>query len=138
MSNPANHRDFRITNRFRLPLGNNMFKFKCYHGDWTDLRKYSPREVDFHFGDGMNVAYWELMDEVKNQVLDALKLAQDDGAPYVLFRHGSSTSHMGKTTARSVVRGIMRDKEATPFIDRRKCYRHETVFLACIRPAKSS
>ena len=112
--------------------------FKHYHGDWTDLRECNPREVDFHFGDGMNVDYRESMDENKNQVCNALKSAQRDGAPYVLFRHGWSTSRRGKTTARSVVRGIMRDKEATPFIIRSNCFRHDSVFLACIKPAKSS
>jgi hypothetical protein len=45
-------------------------------------------------------------------------------------------SRPGKTTARSVVRGFMRSKEATPFVVKVDCIQHNTVFIAKIRSAK--
>jgi hypothetical protein len=36
-------------------------------------------------------------------------------------------------TARSVVRGFMRFKDATPLIERNGCLQHRTAFLAKVR-----
>ncbi len=110
-----------------------MLVFKRFYGNWTELRKYNPKEIDFHYGNGLGVAYWDAMTEVKEIVRDRLVSAQRDGDPYVLFTHGRSTSRRGRTTARSVVRGFMRSAEATPLIIRKECIQHQSAFLARVR-----
>ena len=93
--------------------------------------------VDFHSGyRPREKAYGELMGEVYETALNALKKAQREGYEYVLFTHGSSTSRPGTTTSRSMVRGLMRSKESTPYVVKSKCVQHETVFLAAIRRTK--
>ncbi len=112
-----------------------MTTFKHFRGNWIELRSYNPREIDLHFGEReAGVNYWDVMAEVEELVRQSIAKAQDDGVEYVLFRHGCSTS-LGwqQTTARSVVRGFMRSPEATPFIIRKECWQHESVFLARIR-----
>jgi hypothetical protein len=110
--------------------------FKTGTGDWTQYRRRDGvTEVDFHrseFGP-RDIPYWEAMVAVRQETLTALKSAYERGDKWVLFRHGSSTSRLGKQTARSEVRGLMRSKEATPYICRRECIQHETVFVAAIR-----
>ena len=71
--------------------------------------------------------------DVEQLIRDSLRKAQENGRPYVMFVHGSSTSRPGQTTARSVVRRFMRSKEATPFMVKAQCVRHPTVFVAKIR-----
>jgi hypothetical protein len=106
--------------------------------NWTEYRQRFPgiREVDFHrSGENDGLDYHERMDRVYEDALAALKQAQSDGVPYVMFRHGWSTSvGWSQTTSRSVVRGLMRSKVATPFIVRSRCIQHESVFIAAIRP----
>ena len=107
-------------------------------GDWTDYRqRFGLRkgdEIDLHFGKrDPAMSYYEAMSQIPTIVRDALKQAQAAGRPYIMFVHGSSTSGPGKTTARSQVRQFMRSKFATPFIVRRLCIEHETVFIARIR-----
>src|ERR1035437_9916430 len=53
-----------------------------------------------------------------------------------MFLHGWSTSRPGNTTSRSQVRKLMQSKESTPYIVRRDCIQHDTVFVAAIRPLK--
>jgi hypothetical protein len=109
---------------------------KIEDGDWTRYRQMPGLvEVDFH-NTGLNDggSYWEHMEEVRDKALAALRDAQREGIHYILFTHGRSTSRPGSTTSRSVVRGLMRSKEATPFLVRRECIQHESVFLAAIRP----
>jgi len=97
-----------------------------------DLSKYD--EIDLHFGKrDKSVSYDEAMAEITDIVEGCLKAAQQKGRSYVMFVHGSSTSRVGKTTARSQVRGFMRSKAATPLIIRKHCVQHETVFVAKIR-----
>ncbi len=43
-----------------------------------------------------------------------------------------------QTTARSVIRGLMRSKAATPYIVRNQCIQHHSCFVAAIRPLKSA
>jgi hypothetical protein len=107
-------------------------------GDWTDFRKLPGLlEVDFHLAEEQPTgAYWEHMDQVKETTLNSLRKAQKDGRQYVLFTHGHSTSRIGAQTSRSVVRGVMRSKEATPYIIRRESIQHSSVFVAKIRPLK--
>lgn len=62
-----------------------------------------------------------------------LKQAQQNGKPYIMFNHGSSTSQNGTMTARSVVRGFMRSTAATPLIEKTHCIQHATVFVAKVR-----
>jgi hypothetical protein len=103
--------------------------------NWTEFRQLpGVREVDLHFA-GMPATgnYWENMAEVKEITLRSLQRAQAEGVQFVLFMHGHSTSRMGKQTARSVVRGLMRSKEATPYIIRSECIQHDSVFVARIR-----
>ncbi len=107
------------------------------YGDWTQYRKFPGLvEVDFHYADfGRRKApYGEAMDDIWDTTLEALKSAFEKGKRFVLFRHGWSTSHRGKTTARSQVRRLMRSTNATPYIVRNQCIQHESVFVAAIRP----
>jgi hypothetical protein len=115
-------------------------RWKVAGGDWTRFRNLPGKkiEVDFHWSESGRERrpYYERMDEVHSEALNALKLAQENGTKYIIFTHGWSTSRLGKTTARSVVRSLMRSPEATPYIVRRDCVQHETVFVAAIRPAR--
>jgi hypothetical protein len=113
--------------------------FTSYSGNWTDLRAQFNRaredEIDLHFGrrDRWAMTYDDAMDGVAEIVLKSLLAVQKNKRPYVMFTHGWSTSRPGKTTARSVVRGIMRSREATPFIERWGCIQHEAAFVAKVQ-----
>jgi hypothetical protein len=104
-------------------------------GDWTRLRQFPDLvEVDFHRGRRDPwTPYENVMADVHEQAFQAIKQAYETGKQYVLFTHGRSTSRPGQGTARSVIRKLMRSKNATPYIDRRRCQQHESVFLAGIR-----
>jgi hypothetical protein len=109
-------------------------------GDWKRYRRPDCQEVDLHFGerDRQAKSYREAMAEVTELVERTLREAQQDGRPYVMFRHGRSTSRRGKVTARSQVRGFMRSPKATPLIQRGHCIQHKTIFLAKVRLNSSS
>jgi hypothetical protein len=110
--------------------------FKKGSGNWTEYRKLQPSvEVDLHYSEfgPREIHYWEAMGRLRNDALEALKDAHQRGIRFVIFRHGSSTSRPGKTTARSEVRNLMRSKDATPYIVRSECIQHESVFVAAIR-----
>ena len=111
---------------------------KAFRQGWGDWQQYVPPdclEVDLHFGkrDRNAKTYEQAMDEVTALVERTLREAQQDGCPYVMFRHGRSTSRRGKVTARSQVRGFMRSPKATPLIEREHCIQHEAIFLAKVR-----
>ena len=115
--------------------------FKRESGNWTRYRKLpSVVEVDFHFaGAGRTpgmFGYWDAMAQVRQTALESLKAAQEAGNGHVLFTHGSSTSRPGRTTARSEIRRLMRSPEATPYIIRRECIQHDSVFVAAMKPAE--
>src|SRR5215813_10961934 len=101
--------------------------FKKGNGSWTQYRGLgSFVEIDFHdsqYGK-REVPYWEAMNLVYDKALAALASAYEQGTEFVIFTHGWSTSRPGKTTARSMVRALMKSKEATPFIVRKKCIQH--------------
>ena len=104
-------------------------------GDWTRYRSLPLAvEVDFHREgwDGRHL-YVDQMQEVRDDALHALERAHELGLNYVIFTHGSSTSGPGKTTARSEVRGLIRSPSATPYINRRECIQHRSVFVAALR-----
>lgn len=107
-------------------------------GNWAEYRQL-PRvmEVDFHYtkeeGYGLG-SYYLNMQDAWDRSLRALEEAQREGFQYVLFTHGWSTSRIGKTTARSQVRKLLRSKAATPYVIRRDCIQHNSVFVAAIRP----
>jgi hypothetical protein len=108
-------------------------------GNWTDYRKrfglLPQDEIDLHYGRrDPHVRYEDVMSGVEETVLNALRQASERGRAYIMFTHGWSTSRMGKTTARSVVRRIMRSKAATPYIVRAGCIQHDSVFVAKVRP----
>jgi hypothetical protein len=111
--------------------------FKPGTGDWKQYRALpSMQEVDLHFGRReFGTDYRECMGDVGALALDALRAAQLKGTRYVMFTHGWSTSRPGATTARSVIRGLMRSPQATPFIIRAECVQHDSVFVAAIKPA---
>lgn len=111
--------------------------FKLEVGDWTAYRRLpNLRELDLHYSKHEGVgSFHEHMHTVREKTLVALESAQAVQAHYLLIRHGSSTSGRGRMSSRSVVRGLMRSKEATPFIVRRQCIQHPSVFVAAIRPA---
>ena len=114
-----------------------MASFKNGVGDWTEYRKLKPQiEINFHvdkddYGLG---SHWENMKDAHDGSLKALIRAQNEGLKYVLFIHGWSTSRIGKTTARSQVRKLMRSAASTPYIIRSECIQHNSVFVAAIRP----
>ena len=113
-----------------------MFKYE--HRNWVEYRQLPDLiEVDFHWSSEKNSGtYYDNMKEVRDSALHWLMKAQVDGKKYVLFTHGWSTSRIGKTTARSQVRSLMRSKEATPFLIRSECIQHSSVFVAAVRPLK--
>src|SRR4051812_39460522 len=112
------------------------------NGDWKAFRgrfELTPGdEVDLHFGkrDRWDKCYDQAMWDVEDVVREAVRKAQENGRNYIMFRHGRSTSRPGQRAARSVVRGFMRSKEATPFIERSGCVQHDSVFVAKIRKKK--
>lgn len=96
-------------------------------------------EVDLHFGRrGPGVSYDEVMAEIARLVETKVQEAHAKGRPYILFIHSHSTSRGNNTTARSVVRGFMRSREATPYIDRRHCVEHPSAFLVKLKPKTQS
>jgi hypothetical protein len=115
-------------------------RFKRDTGDWTKYRGPGVLEVDFHRADPnpracrVGLPFHETMEQVRTDTLEALKTAQQRGYEKVLFRHGWSTSRRGRTSSRSVVRGVMRSKDATPYIVRKPSVEHPSVFVAAIRP----
>lgn len=115
--------------------------FKKGTGDWTEYRKLDGvTEYDFHRAEenGFSSEDWrsysERMESVYSETLDKLRDAQQSGMKFVLFTHGWSTSRVGKTTSRSQVRAVMRSKYSTPYIIRKECIQHDSVFVAAIRP----
>ena len=101
-------------------------------------RELGVQEVDFHHGvRDFDLPYSEAMAEVRREALAELKAAHAAGTKYLLYRHGSSTSHLGATTARSQIRGLMRSRDATPYIVRSESIQHDSVFVAAIRPTNS-
>lgn len=116
-----------------------MAKFKHEGGDWARFKQLpNLATIDFHFGSGAasETSYRDRMDGVYNTALEALRNAQADAKDWVLLTHGRSTSRLGATTARSVIRGLMRSPEATPLIDRSQSIQHDSVFVARIRRSK--
>lgn len=110
-----------------------MSKFIHENGNWTDYRKLpNYLEIDLHRGEGYG-GYSEQMEEIREDALKILAKAQDEGKQYVIFCHGHSTSRIGQTTTRSVIRSVMRSKEATPYIVRSKSIQHYSVFVATIK-----
>lgn len=108
---------------------------KTFTDNWTLLKGPGVMEVDFHH-DGKrdhDLSYEEAMEQVREKALSALKTAQLEGYEFVLFTHGLSTSRPGTSTARSEIRGLMRSKDATPYIVRKNCIQHESVFRAAIK-----
>lgn len=123
-------------------LGDMNVMFKKGSGDWKEYRKLGSHfEIDFHPPDDGTLdglSYRERMDNVTEVSRKALRRAYEAGDEYVIFRHGSSTSRPGATTSRSQVRKLMRDKEATPYIVRRECIQHDSVFVAAIRRKRAT
>jgi hypothetical protein len=116
-----------------------MAMFKREERNWVEYRELPKLlEIDFHPDDQdqefADLPYHEKLQQWNELTLNALHRAQMEGRQWVLFKHGHSTSHIGKKTARSVVRGVMRSKKATPFIVRRESIQQPSVFLAAIRP----
>ena len=112
-----------------------MTKFIEGDGSWAQYKDLPDLvEVDFHWSDfPPDKSYRERMGDVRNAGLEALKRAYEEKKRYVLFTHGSSTSRRGKTTARSVDRGLMRSSDSTPYVEKAKSIQHNSVFVAAIR-----
>ncbi len=104
-------------------------------GNWTQYRNLpNVMEVDFHSGRRPpEKEYWEVMEEVWEQGLDAIRGAHESGREWVLFTHGCSTSRCGATTARSVLRGLLRSRISTPYVIKAKSIQHESVLVVAIR-----
>lgn len=110
-------------------------KFKYENRNWVEYRQLPElMEVDFHWLDeDSRGLYHENMQVVWDRAPRSLIEAQETGKQYVMFRHGWSTSRIGKTTARSQVRKLLGSKEATPYVIRRECIQHDSVFVVAIR-----
>lgn len=108
-------------------------------GDWTKLRTVGQAELDLHLASPgrkygpREMPYHQMMDAVHAKTLEALIAAYNEGKESLLVIHGHSTSGPGKQTSRSVVRALMRGKEATPYIIRKKSVQHGTAFLAHLK-----
>ena len=116
-----------------------MATFQFESGDWKKYRDLPDLvEVDLHFSEfgPRRIPYDEAMAEVRYKSLQAIRAAYKREKKYVLFRHGWSTSRRGKSTARPQVRGLMRSVEATPYIVRKRCIQHDSVFVAAIKPKR--
>jgi len=117
-----------------------MATFKKEYCNWIKYREYPDlMERDYHLSgeeaSGNSTGnYYENMNNVWNDTLRHLKMAQEEGKQYLLLTHGWSTSRLGQITSRSQIRKLMRSKEATPYIVRKNCIQHDSVFLAAIRP----
>lgn len=111
-------------------------KFRFETRNWVEYRALpGVAEVDFHFAPHESLgAFHANMQHGRERTLAALADAQCGGVRYLLFTHGHSTSGPGRMSMRSVVRGVMRSKDATPYIVRSKCIQHSSVFVAAIRP----
>jgi hypothetical protein len=109
--------------------------------NWSEFRKLpNHREIDFHWAgaDNSSFEHWRDMAEVSRITLRALQEAHRAGVSYVLLLHGCSEADGdAQTTARSVIRGLMRGKTAAPYIVRSRCIQHHSCFVAAIRPLKS-
>lgn len=107
------------------------------NGNWTEYRRRFPGmlEVDFHrAGEDDELRYDERMKRVYDETLRALRDAQQSRVPLRDVSTRLSTSvGWRQTTSRSIVRGLMRSKVATPLIVRGRCIQHESVFVAAIR-----
>ena len=114
--------------------------FKIEYGNWTDYRELESHiEIDYHFqGEDNYMPYWEAMESVYNGAIEVLKKAYEEGIKYVIFTHGHSTSRIGVATTRSQIRKLMRGKDSTPYIIRKECIQHYSVFVAAIRPKPST
>jgi len=112
--------------------------FKKDHADWIRFRLLTPTplEIDYHAEEGAydRLDYYERMEKVYTGALKILRDSQNRGDKWVMFIHGHSTSQPGATTSRSQIRKLMRSPDATPYIIRRECIEHPTVFVAAIRP----
>ena len=115
--------------------------FQHETGNWvnyrTRFRLLPDDEIDLlHFGlrDPREQSYADVMDDVRNMVVERLQRAQTNSRPYIMFTHGWSTSRPGDTTVRSIVRGFMRSAAASPYIERAGCIQHPSVSsLSCVR-----
>ena len=105
-------------------------------GDWMRFRKLpGVIEVDFHDAESPGEGFYHYnMQSVYDRALKGLTDAYSTDYQYVIFTHGHSTSGPGRKTARSTVRALMRGPEATPYIIRKDCIEHPSVFIAAIRP----
>src|SRR5688500_605818 len=112
--------------------------FKVGTGNWMQYRALANSiEVYLHSipRERKDVPYAEAMKQVSSAVLDALRSAQHNGRKYVLFTHMISKPGRWKTTTRSRVRKVMRSRRVTPFIIRKDCIQHDSVFVAAVKPA---
>ena len=114
-----------------------MTKFKRITADWTTFRKLDPAPVEINYhaerGEHDGLSYDDRMAGVYTGALQILKKAQEQGDKWIMFIHGNSTSRPGKKTSRSQIRALMRSSEATPYIIRKECIQHWTVFVAAVR-----
>lgn len=112
--------------------------FKKDNRDWTEFRKLvpAPMEFDYHPQRGVEdgLSFRERMGAIHGDTIEALRNAQANQEKWLMFVHGRSTSRPGRTSFRSQIRACMRSRDATPYIIRKDCIQHETVFLAAIRP----
>lgn len=110
--------------------------FQREYRNWVEYRTGldgKVREYDCHYGPDHGMCYYELMQKVYDDVLKIIEAEFENDGDWVLVTHGWSTSRRGTTTARSQVRKLMRGKDATPYIDRKRCIQGDSVFVIAIK-----
>lgn len=69
------------------------------------------------------------------RILATLAKAQRDGLDFLIFAHGLPAQDPGRQSESSLIRAVMRSRDATPYIRSGECLRHPSAFVAAIRPA---
>ena len=109
--------------------------------NWVEYRKLpNCIEVDFHWWSDTGrreIPYWEAMEQVEQAAFEAIEQAWQRGLDFVLMTHGSSTSRIGQTTARSTIRGLMRSKRVSPFVVKSRSIQDNACFIVALRPNPS-
>ena len=100
----------------------------------ANLRTPPARVVDLRHP---NIAHGDVTApelDYETEILEALASAQDDGVSYLLLHHGCAQRRRGETTARALLRALMRGPITWPYLRHADCRQYADAFLAAIRP----
>lgn len=105
---------------------------------YTDHYGFDQRpdilHVDFHrAGTSPGVSFEDKMRRTYREARAALRTARSRGYAYIAFTHGGRELPRGRRSTRSVVRGLIRSPEATPYVERSRCILTPAVTVAALR-----